>query len=159
MAANNKKKPDPAAEVQQTAETPESGEKQALTLEDVQAAIAKMMAEAQAKADAIIADAEKRVKSYITDDEEEKRAKAQAKKENLAWGEELVRIKLFQDGDKYKEPRFVQVNGENCVIQRGVWVEVKRKFVEVLDNSEYQDARTNEMIARLDGKSEKLADL
>jgi len=57
MAANNKKKPDPAAEVQQTAETPESGEKQALTLEDVQAAIAKMMAEAQAKADAIIADA------------------------------------------------------------------------------------------------------
>lgn len=161
MATNNKKNPDPAADVQQEATAPESGEKQGLSLSDVQAAIAKMMAEAQAQADAIIADAEKRVKSYVAVDEdaEKRRAREQAKKENLAWGEELVRIKLFQDGDKYKDDRFVQCNGESCLIKRGVWVDVKRKFVEILDNSEYQDARTNEMIARLDGHSEKLADL
>lgn len=158
--ATNKKKSDASEDVQQVAETPESGEKQGLSLADVQAAVAKMMEEAQAKADAIVADAEKRVKAYVLDDDaEKKRAKAQAKAENLAWGEELVRIKLFKDGEKYKDDKFVSCNGENCVIKRGVYVDVKRKFVEILDNSEIQDSQTNEMIARMDGKSEKLADL
>ena len=158
MATNNKKKPDPEADVQKA---PESGEKQGLSLADVQAAIAKMMADAQAQADAIIADAENRVKSYIAvdDDAEAKRAKAQAKKENLAWGEEKVRVKLFKDSKDYKDPKFVGCNGETILIQRGVYVEIKRKFLEILDNSEIQDCQTNEMISRLDGKSEKLADL
>ena len=161
MATNNKKKPDPAAEVQQAAETPESGEKQELTFADAQAAIAKMLEAAKAEAEAIVANAEARVKSYIAVDEdaEKQRAKAQAKKENLAWGEELVRVKLFKDSKDYKDPKFVSCNGETILIQRGVYVEIKRKFLEILDNSEIQDCQTNEMIARLDGKSEKLADL
>ena len=158
--ATNKKKPDPEADVQET-KAPETGETQSLTLADVQAAIAKMMEEAKAQADAIVANAEARVKSYVTADEdaEQKRAKAQAKAENLAWGEETVRIKLFKDNKTYKDPKFVSCNGESCLIQRGVYVDVKRKFVEILDNSEIQDCQTNEMIARLDGHSEKLADL
>lgn len=159
--ATNKKKPDTADEVQQATETPESGEKQGLTFEQAQAAIMKMLEEAKAEAAAIVANAEARVKSYIKedDDAEKKRAKAQAKAENLAWGEELVRIKLFKDAKNYKDPKFVSCNGETILIQRGVYVDVKRKFVEILDNSEIQDCQTNEMIARLDGHSEKLADL
>lgn len=159
--ATEKKKAAQAAEVEESQKAPESGETQGLTLADVQAAIAKMMEDAKAQADAIVAAAEDRVKAYVTTDEdaEKKRAKAQAKEENLAWGEETVRIKLFKDAKKYKDPKFVSCNGETCLIQRGVYVDVKRKFVEILDNSEIQDCQTNEMIASLDGKSEKLADL
>lgn len=159
--ATNKKKPDTADEVQQATEIPESGEKQGLTFEQAQAAIMKMLEDAKAEAAAIVANAEARVKSYIKedDDAEKKRAKAQAKAENLAWGEETVRIKLFKDAKNYKDPKFVSCNGETILIQRGVYVDVKRKFVEILDNSEIQDCQTNEMIARLDGHSEKLADL
>lgn len=159
--ATDKKKAAQAAEVEETQKAPESGEAKGLSLADVQAAIAKMMEEAKAQADAIVAAAEDRVKAYVTTDEdaEKKRAKAQAKEENLAWGEETVRIKLFKDAKNYKDPKFVSCNGETCLIQRGVYVDVKRKFVEILDNSEIQDCQTNEMIASLDGKSEKLADL
>lgn len=159
--ATNKKKTEAVDEVQQATEAPESGEKQSLSLADVQAAIAKMLAEAQAQADAIVANAEAKVKSYIKedDDAEKKHAKAKAKEENLAWGEERVRIKLFKDAKNYKDPKFVSCNGETILIQRGVYVDVKRKFVEILDNSEIQDCQTNEMIANMDGKSEKLADL
>ena len=164
--ATNKEKTAPAAEEQQSPEVeetkaPESGEKQGLSLAEAQAAIAKLMEEAQAKAAAIVADAESRVKAYAVPDEEaeKKYAKAQAKAENIARGEELLRIKLFKDATNYKDDKFVSCNGETVLIKRGVYVDVKRKFVEIIDNSEIQDCQTNEMIARLDGKSEKLADL
>lgn len=159
-----KKKTDTEAEVQQNTEDTERTESvkpEGISFEEAQAAIMKMLAEAKAEAEAIVANAEARVKSYIKedDDAEKKRAKAKAKEENLAWGEELVRIKLFKDAKNYKDPKFVSCNGETILIQRGVYVDVKRKFVEILDNSEIQDCQTNEMIARLDGHSEKLADL
>ena len=38
------------------------------------------------------------------------------------------------------------VNGQNCVIKRGEWVKIKRKFALVLDQSEGQDLRTAEMM-------------
>ena len=38
------------------------------------------------------------------------------------------------------------VNGHNCVIRRGEWVRVKRKFALVLDQSEIQDMQTAEML-------------
>ena len=64
-----------------------------------------------------------------------------------AYLNEYVSVKLFRDNDKYKEPVYVAVNGKNCVIKRGEWVKVKRKFALVLDQSEIQDLRTAEMIA------------
>ena len=156
-----KKKTESVDEVQQAPDATESEQSQGLTFAEAQAAIAKMLEAAKAEAEAIVANAEARVKSYIKedDDAEKKRAKAKAKEENLAWGEELVRIKLFKDAKNYKDPKFVSCNGETILIQRGVYVDVKRKFVEILDNSEIQDCQTNEMIARLDGHSEKPADL
>ena len=64
----------------------------------------------------------------------------------LARGEEYVDVKLHRDNGKYKEPVFVAVNGENCVIERGVRVKVKRKFAEVLENSDRQDFEAYQMM-------------
>ena len=41
---------------------------------------------------------------------------------------------------------YVAVNGHNCVIKRGEWVKIKRKFALVLDQSEIQDMQTAEML-------------
>ena len=62
--------------------------------------------------------------------------------------EELVPVKLFKDGDKYKDDVFVAVNGEHCKIQRGKTVMIKRKFARVLEQSHLQDTATEEMMAR-----------
>lgn len=67
-------------------------------------------------------------------------------------GEETVPIQLFKDGGKYKDDVFVSVSnrdgGENFLIQRGKVVEVKRKFAQVLWDSQAQDARTAELITK-----------
>ena len=63
-------------------------------------------------------------------------------------GEELVDVMLFKDNGKYKDDVFVCVNGENCVVQRGKPVKIKRKFAEVLRQSMEQDASTAQLIER-----------
>ncbi len=63
-----------------------------------------------------------------------------------AYLNEYISVKLFRDNDKYKEPVYVAVNGQNCVIKRGEWVKVRRKFALVLDQSEVQDLRTTAMM-------------
>ena len=60
---------------------------------------------------------------------------------------ELVSVKLFKDNDRYRDDVYVAVNGRNCVIKRGEWVRIKRKFALVLDQSEIQDMKTAEMLA------------
>ena len=59
---------------------------------------------------------------------------------------ELVAVKLFRDNDRYKDDVYVAVNGHNCIIKRGEWVKIKRKFAMVLDQSEIQDMKTAEML-------------
>ena len=59
---------------------------------------------------------------------------------------EYVAVKLFRDNDRYKDDVYVAVNGRNCVIKRGEWVRIKRKFALVLDQSEIQDMKTAEML-------------
>ena len=63
-----------------------------------------------------------------------------------AYLEEYVAVKLFRDNDRYKDDVYVAVNGHNCVIKRGEWVKIKRKFALVLDQSEIQDMQTAEML-------------
>ncbi len=55
--------------------------------------------------------------------------------------EEYVSIKLFRDNDKYRDDVYVAVNGENCMIKRGEWVRVKRKFALLLSECEMQDMK------------------
>ena len=61
---------------------------------------------------------------------------------------EYISVKLFKDNDKYRDDVYVAVNGQNCIIKRGEWVKIKRKFAEVLDSSEIQDMKTAELIER-----------
>lgn len=52
--------------------------------------------------------------------------------------EKMVKLRLFKDSGKYKEPVFVAVNGKTYMIERGVEVEVPDYVAEVLANSEEQ---------------------
>ena len=63
-----------------------------------------------------------------------------------AYLNEPVAAKLFRDNDRYKDDVYVAINGQNCVIKRGEWVKIKRKFAMVLDQSEIQDIKTAEML-------------
>ena len=58
-----------------------------------------------------------------------------------AYLEEYIAIKLFKDNDRYKDDVYVAINGKNCVIKRGEWVKIKRKYALVLDQSEIQDTK------------------
>lgn len=113
--------------------------------EELELKIAEMLEKAQKEAQRIIDEAKAAA-------EETKQAKADAisaeRAEDIARGEELVEVKLFKDNDKYKEPVFVGVNGETVAIERGVRVKIKRKFAEVLDNSDKQDYETAKLIER-----------
>lgn len=77
---------------------------------------------------------------------EERARKAAREYENYL--NEYISVKLFKDNDRYKDDVYVAVNGQNCIIKRGEWVRVKRKFALVLDASEIQDMRTAELIER-----------
>lgn len=72
-----------------------------------------------------------------------------AKKEAVDPMEEYVEIELFKDGGKYKDDVYVSVNGETCLIQRGVPVKVKRKFAEVIKQSMEQNNFVASEIMRL----------
>lgn len=119
-------------------------EKKNPTMDEVQEQVRQMLEMAKAEAAKIVAQAKERV--GVDPQLEEKR------KADLARGEEYVEVKLFKDNGRYKDPVFVAVNGENCVIERGVRVKIKRKFAEVLDNSDNQDYETSRL---MDAKSEE----
>ena len=73
------------------------------------------------------------------------KAKAQEYEDYL---NEYISVKLFRDQDKYRDDVYVAVNGQNCIIKRGEWVKIKRKFALVLDASEIQDMKTAEYIEK-----------
>lgn len=61
-------------------------------------------------------------------------------------GEEYVTIELFKDSGKYKDDVLVCVNGESCLIKRGVPVRIKKKFLWVIEQSRTQDSNTARLI-------------
>lgn len=114
-------------------------------LSAVELKIAEMLEKARKEAQRIIDEAKAAAEETRHEKEEAISADREAE---LARGEELVEVKLFKDNDKYKEPVFVGVNGETVAIERGVRVKIKRKFAEVLDNSDKQDYETAKLIER-----------
>lgn len=120
---------------------------EAMSLADVQKQIADMLASAKLEADRIIEEARKASGSKAVS--AERAAELEADK---AKGEELVEIKLFKDTGKYKDDVFVGCNGEAIAIKRGERVKIKRKFAEILDNSEHQDYETAQMIEQKSGE-------
>lgn len=131
-----------------------TSENPVLSIEEVQKQIAEMLSAAKAEADRIIAEASKAAGL------ENKAEKAAKMAEDKARGEELVEVKLFKDSGKYKDDVFVGCNGETIAIKRGERVKIKRKFAEILDNSEHQDYETAQLIEQKSGewarKSENL---
>ena len=119
---------------------------ESVNLADMQAQMEAMKAEiiAQAKTEAekMVADAKASVGGELT--EKQKKAIEDEK----ARANELVEIRLFKDNNKYQDDVFVAVNGETCQIQRGVKVKIKRKFAEVLENSDIQDYETSLLIEK-----------
>ena len=82
---------------------------------------------------------------------DKKRAEERARQQAMEYENylnEYISVKLFKDNDRYKDDVYVAVNGQNCVIKRGEWVKIKRKFALVLDASEIQDMKTAEFIER-----------
>lgn len=61
-----------------------------------------------------------------------------------------VRVQLFKDSGRYKEPLYVAVNGKNFVIPRGVPVDVPYYVAKVIEQSQRADERTAAMISRLE---------
>ena len=81
------------------------------------------------------------------------RADAQAKMREAAeqyekYLNEYISVKLFKDNDRYRDDVYVAVNGQNCIIKRGEWVRIKRKFALVLDASEIQDMKTADFMEK-----------
>lgn len=120
--------------------TAKKTDEQELTLAQVQEKIAEMLAQAKAEAEKIVEDAKTAAHPKVAGMTEEEKA------EYDKYMNELVEVKLFKDNNKYKEPVFVGVNGETIAIERGVRVKIKRKFAEVLDNSDNQDYETSMLI-------------
>ena len=123
---------------------------EAVNIADVTKQIEEMLAKAKAEAEKIVADA----KAATGADASEARKKFV--EESKARGEEYVEVKLFKDNNRYKDDVFVQVNGENCVIKRGERIKIKRKFAEVLDNSDKQDYETSKLIEKKSSEFAKI---
>ena len=122
--------------------------KKELTLDDVQAQIREMLAEAKAEAQKIVDEAKAAAGKKEKLTPEEKAAR-------LAYANELVEVKLFKDTGKYKDDQYVGWNGENIVIQRGVRVKIPRKFADVLEDSDRQDYETARLIDEKSGEFAK----
>ena len=82
----------------------------------------------------------------------ERDAKRKAAEAELEEYVEVMITKIPVPG--YKEPVFLQINGENCRIERGLPVMIKRKFKKLLDQSQLQDAKT---IALMEKEERKFA--
>lgn len=80
----------------------------------------------------------------------ERDAKRKAAEAELEEYVEVMITKIPVPG--YKEPVFLQINGENCRIERGVPVKIKRKFKNLLDQSQLQDANTIALMEREERK-------
>ena len=98
----------------------------------IEAKVEAILAKAQKKADEIIATAQMAAGQIVTTGPAYNPA-------DYADLEEYVTVKLFKDSNKYKDDVYVSVNGQNCVIQRGKEVKIKRKFANVLEQSLKQD--------------------
>ena len=113
------------------------------TLAALRRQMEEMRATYEAKIDAL--ECERAEKKAV--EEDEKRTREFLKK-HQDWLNEYVEVRLFKDNEKYKDDVYVAINGKNCLIRRGVWTRIRRKFALLLDQSEIQDLRTAELMER-----------
>lgn len=68
-------------------------------------------------------------------------------------------VTLFYDGDKYKDPVPVGINGQLWLVKRGEPVEVPIEVAYVINDSLAQDGKTQQLIRDLAGKGKEIAEL
>lgn len=124
-------------------------EEQGIDFAAIQAQVAQMLAEAKAEAAKIMEEAKKAAAPATNGMSAEEMAA------HKAYMNEEVEIKLFKDTGKYKDDVFVGCNGECIAIKRGERVKIKRKYAEILDNSEHQDYETAQLIEQKSGEFAK----
>lgn len=92
----------------------------------------------------MVLEAKEKKRDEAQSEEAAKKAELREKiKEEEAYLNEEVTIMLPKiPVDGYKEPVFVSVNGKSCRIERGVPVKIKRKYANLLTQSQIQDAAT-----------------
>lgn len=121
--------------------TKKTEEAMPMDMEAVKAEIAQYLAEAKAAKE----EAEKLLAEAKATNGRKRGEMDEALRDSM---EEYVEVRLFKDNNKYKDDVMVGVNGEFCLIQRGVPVKIKRKFAEVLDASSVQDYETSVMLEK-----------
>ena len=114
-----------------------------ITLEALQKEMQKMRCEYEKEIEALRREQEK--KAAVKGARKSKFADFLKAQE--AWLNEYVEVRLFKDNEKYKDDVYVAINGKNCVIRRGEWTRIRRKFALLLDQSEIQDLRTAELMS------------
>ena len=124
-----------------------------LTMEQLRAQLTDMLEQAKAESAAMVENARAEAARILAEADNARRggaagmtAEEQAAYE--AYMNEEVEVKLCKDNDRYRDPVFVGCNGETVAIERGVRVKLRRKFAEILDNSDKQDYETGLMIRR-----------
>ena len=121
--------------------------KQELT--ELRSEMEKLLAEARAEAAALIENAKAEAARIAAEAKGAPAGMTEAERAAYeAYMNEEVEVKLFRDNDKYKDPVFVGCNGETVAIERGVRVKLRRKFAEILENSDKQDYETGLLIRR-----------
>ena len=100
---------------------------------------------AEAKAQAIIEKAKEEAAAIVAAAKEAAEPGPAAPKRRE---DNLVPIRLFKDGDKYKDDVFVAVNGRSWQIRRGETAMVPDYVAEVLEQSMAQDTATANLIER-----------
>lgn len=123
-----------------------------MNLEAVQKQIEGMLQKAQEQAKLIVEQAQAAAKGEMSQEEKELR------KQREEYWNEYVEVKLFKGSGKYADDVYVAVGDENCYIKRGERVKIKRKFAELLDQSEMQDYETTKLIEK-SMKATHIADL
>ena len=123
-------------------------EHETVTLEELKAQIEAMRTAYEAEIAALRDDKEAELREASAKSEKFKKFL----REQEAWLNEYVEVRLFKDNEKYKDDVYVAINGKNCVIRRGVWTRIRRKFALLLDQSEIQDLRTAELMEREEGR-------
>nr|DAH16041.1 MAG TPA: hypothetical protein [Caudoviricetes sp.] len=124
--------------------------KEDATMKAFEEKLSAMLAASEAKANEIIATAETRAKEIISAAEKNVKSPEDIDAVNKKINDELeeyTMVRLFKDSDKYKDDVFLCVNGENCVVKRGVPVKIKKKFALILEQSYQQDLLTAELMA------------
>lgn len=96
--------------------------------------------EATDKAAEIIAAA--RAEERVPSDEQLPKAQNSAAEQ---WLNEYVTVELFRDSGKYKDDVYVSIGDDNCLIQRGKPVQIKRKFALALDLARLQQKAASKM--------------